>query len=244
MNFNEQVAIVTGGAQGIGWSIVQALRQRVARVVIADIAVRAVKEDEETGIPVTAIKTDVSSKEQVNRMVDEVQSRFGRVDVLVNNAGICEMGLIEQLTEEKWDRMMAVNLKGVLFFCQAVMPVMKKQRYGKIVNISSIAGKIGGLLVGAHYSVSKAGVICLTKCLARELASYGITVNAIAPALTDTPMSNTFSPENIKKTIKTIPLGRMATAQDIAETVLFLVSQGAGFITGQTFNVNGGSTMD
>jgi len=245
-SLENRVAIVTGGARGIGRSIAAALGREGARVVVADLAEAPEgcnkEADEASGLRI--LHTDVSSKKQVDGMVETVLEEFGRIDILVNNAGVCEMCPFLELTEQKWDRMMDANLKSVFLCSQAVIPVMKKQHSGRIINISSIAAKTGGLLVGAHYSVSKAGIICLTKCLAREFACHGINVNAVVPAITETRMMETFTPEQIEGVRKGIPLGRLAAPEDIAETVVFLASDKASFITGEAVNVNGGSLME
>lgn len=177
-------------------------------------------------------------------MIEKALRKFKRIDILVNNAGICETTPLEDLTEEQWDRMMEVNLKSAFLCSQAVLSVMKRQRFGRIINISSIAAKTGGLLVGTHYAVSKAGLICLTKCLAKILAPHGINVNAIAPGITETKMMEKFSLEQIEDVRKGIPLLRLGTPEDIAEMVTFLASEKAGFITGETININGGSLME
>jgi NAD(P)-dependent dehydrogenase (short-subunit alcohol dehydrogenase family) len=255
MGFQTKVAVVTGGARGIGYRIVNKLASEGANVIILDL-------DQSKGIPLDAesdpvnktgasaeklirsLKVDVSSKSEIDQAFQLIQRKFGRVDILVNNAGICETIKIMEITENQWDRMLAINLKSVLFCCQAVYPIMVNQKYGKIVNIASIAGKIGGVLSGAHYSVAKAGVIMLTRCLAKELAPYQVNVNAIAPALTDTAMRGLYTEIQVEAIIKGIPLGRMAVPDDLANAVAFLTSDEAAFITGEVLNVNGGSLMD
>ena len=169
---------------------------------------------------------------------------MGRIDILVNNAGVMRPASVEDTTEEEWERIMNVNLKGTFICSKAVMEVMKKQKYGKIVNIASASGKIGGVATGPHYSASKAGIICFTKTLARELAPYGINVNCVAPGPIDTPMFQLFSKETRESIIKRIPLGRIGEPRDVAEAVLFLVSDAAKYITGETLDVNGGFLMD
>ncbi|GAF80153.1 unnamed protein product, partial [marine sediment metagenome] len=191
-----------------------------------------------------AIQVDVSDSKEVNRMVQSVLEKFKRVDILVNNAAIIKRGSIEDLTEEDWDRVMDVNLKGAFNCAKAVVGAMKKQRYGKIVNISSIAGKIGDLASAPCYGASKAGMTCLAKSLARELASYGINANVVAPHAIETDMSKEWSEEKRKSIIADIPLGRLGEPEDVAEAVVFLVSDKAKFITGEVLDVNGGCLMD
>ena len=238
----DKVAIVTGGYSGIGRGISEALRSEGAEVVIADINIDNEKLLETRG-KFTLIDVDVSKKQQIESLVETVMSKFSRIDILINNAGICEVCPIEDVSEEQWDRMLGVNLKGPFFACQAVTSIMKRQKYGKIINVSSIAARTGGLLVGSHYACSKAGVECLTRCLAKTLAPYGVNVNSVAPAITKTRMVDDFSCEQQENVVKGIPMGRLGSVSDIAETVLFLVSDVSSFITGQTIHVNGGSLM-
>ena len=189
-------------------------------------------------------KTDVREKGDILSLVEWSMKEFGKVDIFCNNAGICTSPPIEDISAEDWDEMMNVNLRGVFFCCQAIMPVMKKQRQGRILNMASLAGKVGGLAAGAHYSASKAGVICLTKSFARELAPYGVTVNALAPGPVDTDMLQTLPPERKKIMLNQCPLGRFADKADIAGAALFLLSDSARHITGATLDVNGGLLMD
>ena len=191
-----------------------------------------------------AIQVDVSDSKEVNRMVQSVLKKFKRVDILVNNAAIIRRGSIEDLKEDDWDRVIDVNLKGAFNCMKSVVGIMKKQKYGKIVNISSIAGKIGDLASAPCYGASKAGMTCLAKSLARELASYNINVNVVAPHAIETDMSREWSEEKRKSIIADIPLGRMGEPEDIAEAVVFLVSDKAKFITGEVLDVNGGCLMD
>jgi NAD(P)-dependent dehydrogenase (short-subunit alcohol dehydrogenase family) len=191
-----------------------------------------------------SLKGDVSSKSQIDQAFQQIYEKFGRIDILVNNAGICEDLKIMELTEEKWDRMMAINLKSVLFCSQTVYNIMAGQEYGKIINIASTAGRYVGGVGEVHYRVSKAGVIMLTRCLARELAEYQVNVNAIAPITTNTAMGNQHSEAQLAAIIKNIPLGRMAVPKDMANVVAFLASDEAAFITGEVINVDGGRLMD
>ena len=176
--------------------------------------------------------------------MESVNEEFGRVDILVNNAGICSLTGIEDLSEEEWDEMLNINLRGVFFCSQAVTPIMKKQGHGKILNMASLAGKVGGVVVGAHYAASKAGVICLTKSFAKALAPYGINVNALAPGPIDTAMTQVWPQEMRENFAKQTPLGRFAQTEDLTEAALFLLSDGARHITGEILDVNGGLLMD
>jgi len=193
---------------------------------------------------VIAIPCDITKSSDVKEMVDQVRKRFGRIDILVNNAGIIRRGTIETVTEEDWDRVIEVNLKGTFNCCKAVAEIMKSQKYGKIVNVSSIAGKMGDITSAPGYGPSKAGVDALTKTLARQLAKYGINVNAVAPHAIETEMSAQWSEERRKEIIASIPLGRLGKPEDVANAVLFLASDEASFITGEILDVNGGALMD
>ncbi|MBM4277354.1 MAG: SDR family oxidoreductase, partial [Deltaproteobacteria bacterium] len=181
---------------------------------------------------------------EVRVMVEQVLVKFGRVDILVNNAGIIRRGTIETVTEEDWDRVIEVNLKGTFNCSKAVVETMKKQRYGKIINVSSIAGKIGDITSAPGYGPSKAGIDALMKTLARQLAQYGINVNGVSPHAIETEMSAQWSEERRKEIIASIPLGRLGKPEDVAEAVLFLSSDEASFITGEILDVNGGALMD
>ena len=248
MDLVDKVAIVTGAGRGIGKAIAIALAREGANVIVNDVdiqtAEKVAKEINSMGQQALAIQVDISDSKEVNQMVQLVIKKFKRVDILVNNAAIIRRGTIEDLSEEDWDRVMDVNLKGAFNCAKAVVGTMKKQRYGKIVNISSIAGKIGDLASAPCYGASKAGMTCLAKSLARELASYNINVNVVAPHAIETDMSKEWSEEKRKNIIANIPLGRMGKPEDIAEAVAFLVSDKAKFITGEVLDVNGGYLMD
>jgi 3-oxoacyl-[acyl-carrier protein] reductase len=244
MKLKDRVAIVTGGGQGIGWAICCAFAADGARIVLADInqetGQQAVQELVAAGVEALAVRTDVSQAAEVEALVRQTLDRFGRVDILVNNAGLGLFRSVEACTEAEWDRVLAVNLKGPFLLSKAVMPVMKAQRRGAIVNMVSIAGKTGGVVAGAPYSVSKAGLECLTRSLARELAPYGVRVNAIAPGIIDTPLAANHPPSFIEA----IPLGEKGRPEDVAACALFLASDDARHITGETIDVNGGLLMD
>lgn len=248
MKLKDRVAIVTGAARGIGRAIALTFIREGARVGLVDVdkeALEKVKEEIESRKgEALAIPCDITQSPQVREMIDRVQKTFGRVDILVNNAGIIRRGTIETVTEEDWDRVIEVNLKGTFNCSKAVVGIMKQQGYGKIVNVSSIAGKMGDITSAPGYGPSKAGIDALTKTLARQLAPYGINVNGVAPHAIETEMSAQWSEERRKEIIASIPLGRLGRPEDVAEAVLFLVSDEASFITGEILDVNGGALMD
>jgi 3-oxoacyl-[acyl-carrier protein] reductase len=191
-----------------------------------------------------AMKADVSQSDQVRAMIGQVEKQFQQLDILVNNAGIIRRGSIETVTEAEWDQVMAVNLKGTFNCCKAAAEIMIKQRSGKIVNVSSIAGKTGDITSAPGYGPSKAAIDSLTKSLAMQLAAYGINVNGVAPHAIETDMSAEWSDEKRKAIIASIPLKRLGQPQEVADAVLFLASDKAGFITGEILDVNGGFLMD
>lgn len=241
-----KVAIVTGAAQGIGRAIAETLARHGADIVVADMDPGRA---EETAAAVTqlgrralAVKVNVANWDEVKGMADRVVTDWGKVDILVNNAGITRDGLLLRMREEDWNLVLQVNLTGTFYCTKAVLMPMTKQRYGRIVNIASIVGVMGN--VGqANYAASKGAVIGFTKTAAREYASRNVTVNAVAPGFIDTPMTQGLSPEVKDQLQKQIPLGRLGQPADIAEAVRFLVSDGAGYITGQVLHVNGGMLM-
>jgi 3-oxoacyl-[acyl-carrier protein] reductase len=239
-------AIVTGSARGIGRAIALELAKEGANVVVCDVnleaAIETSKEIEAMGRKSFAKKVDVTNYKEVESLILETKEKLGSVDILVNNAGITKDNLILKMTPEDFDLVIDVNLKGVFNGIKAVFPIMMKQKSGKIVNIASIIGLIGN--VGqANYASSKAGVIALTKTAARELASRGVCVNAVAPGYIQTPMTDKL-PDNIKEEmLKLIPLKRMGQPEDVAKAVLFLCSPDSDYITGQTITVDGGMVM-
>jgi len=248
MKLKDRVAIVTGAARGIGKAIAWIFVREGAKVVLVDVEkarLEALQEEiRKKGGQALAVPCDVAKASEVKQMVDQVHRAFGRIDILVNNAGIIRRGTIETVTEEDWDRVMAVNLKGPFNCSKAVVEIMKKQDYGKIVNVSSIAGKTGDITSAPGYGPSKAGLDALTKTLARQLAGYGIHVNGVAPHAIETEMSAEWPPEKRKAIVEAIPLKRLGKPEDVAEAVLFLASDSAAFITGEIIDVNGGFLMD
>jgi len=217
MRLRDRVAIVTGAARGIGKAVVLTFIREGAKVALIDI-------DQKQGGNAIAIPCDITKSKEIYKTVEKVEKTFGRIDILVNNAGIIRRGTIETVTEEDWDRVIEVNLKGTFNCSKAVAEIMKQQRYGKIVNVSSIAGKMGDITSAPGYGPSKAGIDALTKTLARQLAPYGINVNAVSPHAIETEMSAQWSEERRKEIIASIPLGRLGKPEDVAEAVLFLVS--------------------
>jgi 3-oxoacyl-[acyl-carrier protein] reductase len=191
-----------------------------------------------------AVHVDVSDAASVRQLIHRTSESYRRLDILVNNAGICPLAEFETMTEKDWDRVLAVNLKGAFLCCQACLPLLKKSAGGRIINISSVAGKMGALIAGAHYTASKAGMLGLTWSLARYCAGFGITVNAIAPAAVETELTASWSSEQRDSLRGKTPLGRLGLPEDIGAAAVFLASSEAGFITGEVLDVNGGFLMD
>jgi 3-oxoacyl-[acyl-carrier protein] reductase len=241
-----KVALVTGAAQGIGKAVALLLARNGADIVVSDInlekAEETAKEVQALGRKALATKVDVATLGDVEKMVEAILAQFGKVDILVNNAGIARDKLILRMTEEDWDAVLNINLKGTFNCTKAVVRHMSKQRSGKIVNIASVVGEMGNAGQG-NYAASKAGVIGFTKTIAREFAQRGINVNAIAPGYIETPMTDAL-PDKAKEELKRlIPMDRLGNPEDVAEAVLFLVSEASSYITGHVLNVNGGIYM-
>lgn len=246
MSLSGKIALVTGAAQGIGREIALALATDGADVVVCDInldaAQKTASEIQSMGRRALAVKANVSSFDEVAAMVDKAAQELGRIDILVNNAGITRDGLILRMKEEDWDLVLDINLKGAFNCSKAALKYMTKQRSGTIINIASIVGAMGNA-GQANYVASKAGMIGLTKTIAREYANRGITANAVAPGFIDTAMTQAL-PENVRQELaKQIPMGKLGTPQDVANAVRFLASQRASYITGQVIHVNGGMYM-
>tara|TARA_B110000014_G_scaffold226407_1_gene185666 strand:- start:310 stop:1050 length:741 start_codon:yes stop_codon:yes gene_type:complete len=236
-----QVAVVTGGASGIGRAVVELfLEAGVAGLGVIDIA-----ECDLSGMDVDVVtgQFDVSDSDAVGGFVSDVHDRFGRIDILVNNAGIAPLVPWSEVTEENWQRVLDVNLNGAFHCTRSVWNHMRDRQYGRIVNISSIGAFLGSVRAHPAYGVSKAGLIALTKSLAKEGAADGILVNAIAPGSIDTPMLESFGPEARAKYAEVALLKRQATPKELAETIVFLVSPASSYITGATLHVNGGALL-
>ncbi len=246
-DLSNKIAVVTGGRRGIGRAIAELLAQRGATVVIGDCTnddmnSTAAQISQATGQKVVADCVDVSDSADVKKFFDNVLKQFGRVDILVNNAGITRDNLLVRISDQDWDSVLAVNLKGAFNCCRTVARPMMKQHYGRIVNITSVVG-LAGNAGQANYAASKAGVIGLTKTLAKELGSRNITVNAIAPGYVVTALTEVLAQEFKDAAVKQTPLGRAGTPEDIAKAVAFLASDDAAFITGQILSVDGGMVM-
>jgi 3-oxoacyl-[acyl-carrier protein] reductase len=249
IDLNNKVVLITGGSRGIGAATAKLSAKAGADVAITfrgreGHASEVINEIKKLGRKAKAYKGDVSKKEDVKRIVHEVSEEFGKIDILVNNAGIWTYGEIDKIDEKTWDETIDVNLKGTFLFCKYVVPIMKRQAGGTIINLSSTAGQRGEAY-HSHYAATKGAVISLTKSLSTELGPYNIRVNSVAPGWVDTEMSaEALNDEKYREEIRrTIPLGRIPTAEDIAGPILFLASDLARHITGEILNVNGGSVL-
>ncbi len=242
----ERVAIVTGGGQGIGKGILLSLASAGVNVVAADInqeaAAEASREAESLGVKAISCEVNVAEADSVEKMVSGTMDAFGRIDHLVNNAGITRDGLLMKMDDAAWKAVIDVNLNGTYLCSRMVIRPMIKQRYGRIVNISSVVGAMGN--VGqTNYAASKAGVVGFTKALAREVAQRNITVNAVAPGFIQTAMTDAIPEKSREQLINQIPMQRLGTPEDVASAVDFLLSDAASYITGQVLAVNGGMYM-
>jgi 3-oxoacyl-[acyl-carrier protein] reductase len=249
LGLTDRVALVTGGSRGIGKAVVAKLASFGAHVVVNYVndeaaAGAAVNLARSHGVNALAIQADVSQLDEAERLINETVTNFGRLDFLICNAGIWAGGPVEEISEELWDKTIDVNLKGTWSVCRAVVPLMKKQKYGRIVIVSSTAGQRGEAYV-SNYAASKGGQISFVKSLAPELATFGINVNCVAPGWVETEMTaNALADKHELETIlKSIPLGRVATPEEIAGPIVFLCTEWADHITGEVLNVNGGSVL-
>jgi 3-oxoacyl-[acyl-carrier protein] reductase len=238
-----RVVIVTGGTRGIGLAIARLLAEDGASVVVSGRdAARldaAVKELESLGAPALGVPADATKREDADRLVEVTRERFGRIDVLVNNAGITRDQLLVRMKDDDWDQVLDTNLRGVFLMTRAVGKVMMRQKSGRIINIASAAGAMGNP-GQVNYSAAKAGVIGLTKASGRELAHWNILVNAVAPGLIETDMAAAIPAEAREAMLQQVPLKRIGQGREVAEVVRFLAGDGASYVTGQTIHVNGG----
>jgi NAD(P)-dependent dehydrogenase (short-subunit alcohol dehydrogenase family) len=247
-DFKNKVALITGGSRGIGRSCAELLAKNGCSVIInyhsnksaADNVIESVKK---LGIKAASFKADVTQTEEIKAMVDFTIREFGKIDILINSAGICEVVPYDEITEQKWDLTLDTNLKGLFFCCQSVLKHMKEKKSGKIINIASTAGQMGGFIVGMNYSASKAGVICLTKSLSKDSIKYGIHVNCVAPGLIDTEMTDAYPADKVNTMVSNIPIGRLGTAEEVAKGIVFLASDAASYIVGTTLYINGGTYL-
>jgi len=232
--FEKKVVLITGAAGGIGRALCDKFSEYNAIVYQTDIT--------KINHP-NFIQGDISDQGFINCLVNQIIEKESRIDILVNNAGICPRTALLDITYDEWRKVMDVNLTSTFYLSQAVLKIMIKNRSGAIVNLASVAGQVGGITVGAHYSASKAGIECLTKSFAKSGAQYGIRVNAVAPGVIDTAIHKESTPEQIRQYIQSIPLGRMGTPEEVANIILVLASDLASYLTGITIGINGGQRM-
>lgn len=244
-DFTGKVAIVTGGGQGMGRAVAQRLLEGGASVVVNDKnADNARKVADALGNNAVAVPGDVTIKADVDAVVEKTVETFGALDILVNNAGILFSTTLENMEEDEWDLVINVNMKGTYLFSRAVLPHMRQAGWGRIINFSSTAGKSVSTLGGPHYTAAKAGILGLTRATAKELAPFGITVNAVCPGLVNTEMvQENVSPECLQKFLDSFPISRICEPEEVAELVAFLASDGAAYITGASLDINGGDLM-
>ena len=242
-----KVVVITGGGGDIGRACARLFAAEGAAVAISDVKLEAAQavaaEAERQGVPALALRTDVTDPADVARLFDQTAERLGAVDVLVNNAGIFQSRPLDDLSAEDWDRVMDVNLKGVFLCSQAALRHMKPRRAGAIVSIASLAGQVGGIHAGANYATSKAGVISLTKSLAKNAGPHGVRVNCVNPGVIDTAMTQPWPPEVRESMVRQTPLGRLGRPDEVARVIVFLASDAASFVHGAHVDINGGIHM-
>ena len=251
LDFDGQVVIVTGSGspKGIGRTIARTFARQKAAVVIADMNEAGVKDTvaaiKEEGGEAFGVVVNITDEVSVQNMVDQVMEQYGRIDVLVNNAGISQKVTVADMTLADMKRIFEVNMFGLFLCSKACMKVMRAQKYGRIVNLSSVSGKRGGgIFGGAHYSASKAAVLAFSKNLSREISAEGITINSVCPGLINTEIWKSLPKEDADKVIEGIPMGRPGETQEVANAIVFLASKEASYITGEEIDINGGSHMD
>jgi len=251
LDFDGQVVIVTGSGspKGIGRTIARTFAKQKAAVVIADMNEAVVKDTvaviKEEGGEAFGVVVNITDEASVQNMVDQVMEQYGRIDVLVNNAGISQKVTVADMTLADMKRIFEVNMFGLFLCTKACMKVMRAQKYGRIVNLSSVSGKRGGgIFGGAHYSASKAAVLAFSKNLSREISAEGITINSVCPGLINTEIWKSLPKEDADKVIDGIPMGRPGETQEVANAIVFLASKEASYITGEEIDINGGSHMD
>lgn len=240
-------AVVTGASRGIGRAIAIKLASLGASIVInyrssEDEAQKVAEEVKKFGVDAMLVKADISSLEEAERLVKEAKDKFGKIDIMVNNAGITKDGLVMRMKEEDFDNVIRVNLKGVFNCLKSITPIMMRQKHGKIINLSSVVG-ISGNAGQVNYAASKAGVIGMTKSLAKEIGSRGINVNAVAPGFIETDMTEKLGEKFKQEAVNNIPLKRLGKPEDVADVVSFLASDASDYVTGQVIHVDGGMVM-
>lgn len=241
----DKVVLLTGAAKGIGAGCAKAFAKNGASIIfIVDLDIEKAKDTAEeirstTKAKCYPIKADISKEEQIKSVFSNVNQKSSRLDILVNCAGICSTTDLFDLDIRQWDLTMNINLRGTFLFCREALRTMKKNHYGRVINFSSVAGQVGGIRTSADYSTSKAGILCLTKTLAKNAAKDGITVNSISPGLIDTDMTKLFETK-----VDEIPMGRFGSTEDVADVVLFLASDLSRYVTGACIDVNGGMYMN
>ena len=248
MRLKDRISIVTGAATGIGKATAKVFAEEGSTVIAADINLNGAEETAgeivASGLHAYAVKIDLDDLAGMKGFVQAILDQFDRVDILVNNAGLFSTVRIPEMTEEEWDKVVDVNLKGTFFLCKEILPTLIEQRYGKIINISSLAAKRGGVTSGINYAASKAGLFAVTMCLAKYAAPYNVNVNAVVPAFCETDMFRSLPQEKIDSAIRSIPMGRAALPSELGKAILFLASDDASYVTGEILDVNGGILMD